>query len=218
MKIVIWILGVCVLGIASIAGYMYVTLVSLPLENFSCASQTSKPVIAAFGDSLVAGYGAESQQGFVGPLSTQIGTTIINNGESGDTTSQALQRLPDVLQEKPNIVIVLLSGNDALQQIPIATTKSNLSIIISTLQRNNIRVVLVGVLGGIISDPFKPMFQSLAKTYNVAYVPNILNGLITNSKYMSDEVHPNAAGYDIVASKIYPALNQVCEEFIKNSA
>jgi lysophospholipase L1-like esterase len=35
---------------------------------------------------------------------------------------------------------------------------------------------------------------------------------------MSDEVHPNAAGYDIVASKIYPVLNQVCEEFIKNSA
>jgi acyl-CoA thioesterase-1 len=212
LRIILALVLLCIL-IAIGAGAYFLFGSKTPGEAFSCANLPTKPVIAAFGDSLVAGYGAPEQQGFIGPLSTQLGITIINNGESGDTTAEALQRLPDVLREKPDIVIVLLGGNDALQQIPVATTKANLTIIITTLQQNNIRVVLVGVLGGIVSDPFKPMFENLASTYSVAYVPNVLNGLIGNNNLMFDEVHPNAAGYDLVAKKVYPAVNQVCKQF-----
>ena len=179
--------------------------------NFACATAPKKPVIVAFGDSLVAGYGATEQQGFVGPLSVKIGLPIINDGVDGNTTAQGLARLPDVIAQKPDIAILLLGGNDALQKIPQETTIANLQQIISKLQQNHIQVVLVGVIGGFPSDPYASMFQDLANQYKVKFVPNILSGLIASTKYMYDEVHPNAAGYNIASDKIYPVLNQACQ-------
>ena len=207
MKVVFVMLIILALGGVAFVAYRFLT----PAANFSCASASKKPVIVAFGDSLVAGYGATEQQGFVGPLSVKIGLPIINDGEDGDTTAQGLARLPGVIAQKPDIVILLLGGNDALQKVPLETTKANLQQIISTLQQNHIQAVLVGVIGGFPIDSFASMYQDLANQYKVKFVPNILSGLIGNTKYMYDEVHPNAAGYDIATEKIYPVLNQACQ-------
>lgn len=175
----------------------------------SCASNNLK--IAAFGDSLVAGYGATQGNDFPSLLSKTIGVPVQNFGVSGNTTADALARISDVTDAHPDVVIVLLGGNDALQRIPATVTQKNLSTIISTLQAAHIRVVLVGVPGGFLSDPYAPMFQSLARTFTpISYVPNILSGLLGNSKYMSDEVHPNDAGYAKVAARIAPAVESAC--------
>jgi acyl-CoA thioesterase-1 len=206
----------CVMGVIGAVGYWAWQQFISPQATFLCASLDKSPVIVAFGDSLVAGYGAPEQQGFVEPLSQKLGIAISNEGESGDTTAQGLARLQDVLNQNPNIVIVLLGGNDALQQIPLATTESNLQQILSTLAQNHIQVVLVGVLGGFPIDPFAPMFAQLAKEYPVTYVPNILNGLIGNTQYMYDEVHPNASGYDIIATRLYTAVNAACYTYSKS--
>ncbi len=208
-----WYLLIVLFAVVVGVGYWLSVRNSPESSSFSCAAQSQKPVIVAFGDSLVEGYGAPEQHGFVDPLATQLGTTIINEGKSGDTTGQALQRLPDVLAQNPNIVIVLLGGNDALQQIPTTTTKANLSEILKTLTDAHIHVVLVGVLGGILTDPYAPMFRDLTKEYNVTLVPNILNGLIGNDKYMYDQVHPNNLGYSYIAAKLYPVLNSACRTF-----
>jgi acyl-CoA thioesterase-1 len=212
-----WIIFVLLAIIVAGVAYWFFFRASPSSAAFACSAEAHKPVIVAYGDSLVEGYGASEQHGFVDALSTQIGTTIINEGKSGDTTAEALQRLPDVLAQHPDIVIVLLGGNDVLQRIPQETTQANLDQILSTLTQNNIHVVLVGVLGGIVTDPFASMFRSLATKYHAALVPNILNGLIGNSKLMYDEVHPNADGYDIAATKIYPALNTTCQALEKGA-
>jgi acyl-CoA thioesterase-1 len=209
-----------VITIAVIGGAIAVYVIFFApssVASFSCSSLTTKPVIVAFGDSLVAGYGAPEQQGFVGPLSTRIGVPISNAGVNGNTTAEALARVPDVLAQHPDIVILLIGGNDALQQVPLATTQSNLTQILSIFQQQHIRVVLVGVRGGLFSDPYAPPFKSLAATYADTYVPDILAGLLGNQTYMYDQVHPNAAGYDKAALKIYPALDKSCQNFSKGT-
>ncbi|MDB5265852.1 MAG: GDSL-like Lipase/Acylhydrolase family protein [Parcubacteria group bacterium] len=143
-------------------------------------------------------------------LSKTLGVPVSNFGVSGDTTADALARINNVISAKPDVVIVLLGGNDALQKVPLATTKQDLSTIIDTFQKANIQVVLVGVLGGIPTDPYAPMFLSLAQQYKVVSVSNILSGLIGNSNLMSDEVHPNDAGYVKVAARIAPAVEKAC--------
>jgi acyl-CoA thioesterase-1 len=205
----IWLIAIVVVVLVG-AAVFYLWLGRSASPEVSCSSLATKPVIVAFGDSLVAGYGAPDQQGFVGPLSQKIGVPILNAGVSGDTTGQALARLPDVLAQHPDIVIVLVGGNDALQRVSIDTTTANLIQILSTLKQNNIRTVLLGVQGGFISDPYASLFKNLAKEYATEYIPNILKGLIGNTSLMSDEVHPNAAGYNKIAEKIYPALNKTC--------
>lgn len=83
------------------------------IENFPTLDG---PVIA-FGDSLTAGVGAPAGQDYVSELEDLLNINIINQGVSGDTTADALQRLNrDVLRYDPSTVIVWLGGNDILQR------------------------------------------------------------------------------------------------------
>ena len=101
------------------------------------ARPTSGQGIVVFGDSLVAGRGASAGQDFVSVLSRRLGTTIVNAGQSGDTTGAALARLErDVLALNPRIVVVLLGGNDYLRRVPVTQTFSNLDSIVDQIREH----------------------------------------------------------------------------------
>lgn len=165
--------------------------------------------VIAYGDSLVRGVGSSAGGDFVSILSKKIGRPIINLGRPGDTTYDGLNRLSEFDQYKPKVVMVLFGGNDYLKKVPTEETKINLIKIIRNLQSRGAVVILLGVRGGLITDPFDSMYQDLSEIMKTAYVPNVLRGLILNSNYMSDAVHPNNAGYALIAEKIYPTLERV---------
>ncbi len=165
--------------------------------------------VVAFGDSLIEGVGGTEGNDFVSVAGRRLGVVIVNKGKGGDTTESALTRVGDVLVEEPGIVIVLLGGNDALRRIPKKDTFENLSIIIERFQDAGVVVVLLGVRGGILNDGYEGDYHALAKKYHTAYVSNILDGLIGNSKYMYDGIHPNDAGYSIIADRVAPVLQKV---------
>lgn len=177
-----------------------------PLQ--SCADKA--PTIIAFGDSLISGYGVSEGDDAVSALSLKLGVPIDNFGVSGDTSAEALKRIDTILEREPDILVVLLGGNDALQQLPVAETERNISEILKKLKQAGIRPVLAGVLGGFPSDPYAPMFIRLASEHEVPLVPNVLAGLIGNRTYMSDEIHPNASGYARIAEKLYPEVQREC--------
>src|SRR3989344_5841326 len=58
--------------------------------------------IIAFGDSLVAGIGADSGKDFVSLLSQKIGKPIINLGVPGETTEQGLARAGGARRKYPH--------------------------------------------------------------------------------------------------------------------
>jgi len=164
--------------------------------------------IIAFGDSLVQGIGSsDDQKNFVSILSQKIGRPIINLGVSGDTTADGLARLSELDKYRPKIVLVLLGGNDYLKKVSSTNTFENLSKIIKNIQSRGAVVILLGVRGGLFSDKFESEFEKLKDEYGTAYVPNVLEGLLMNDKYMSDAIHPNDAGYKIIADKIYPIIS-----------
>ena len=184
-------------------------IVSGPMNaKASCIKEN--PKIVAFGDSLVAGYGATAGNDFPAALAREVGIPVENLGRVGDTTGSALGRIATLDIIQPDIVIVLLGGNDALQRLPVATTKANLSLIIDTLQKKDIEVVLVGVPGGFGTDPFRPMFTELKDQYDVKLVPNILSGIFGNRDLMSDQIHPNDVGYARMAARVAPVIEGVC--------
>jgi acyl-CoA thioesterase-1 len=175
-----------------------------------CASASPQPVIVAFGDSLVAGYGATSGHDLVSDLVAQVRVPIRNLGVSGNTTADGLARVDSVVALHPDIVILLLGGNDVLEERPVTETEANLDAIMQKLTAADARIVLVGVPGGIVSDPFPAMYLRLAAKYHAEYVSNILSGLLGHSDLMSDEIHPNDAGYAKAAARILPALEREC--------
>jgi acyl-CoA thioesterase I len=165
--------------------------------------------IVIFGDSLVAGVGASKGNDLASILSKKIGEPIENFGISGDTTEQGLSRIDTVLERKPRITIVLLGGNDFLRKVPIEETFSNLRTIIDKLQASGSIVLLLGVRGGLLTDQFDSYYEDLAQETGSAYVPNVLSGLLADSRYMSDAIHPNDAGYSRIADRVYPVLKEL---------
>lgn len=173
------------------------------------AFPTAGTTIVSFGDSLVDGVGTTAGHDFSSLLAGRIKQPIINLGVSGNTTDDALKRIDDVVAADPKVVIVLLGGNDTLKRVPVETTYANLNTIIKTLCEHGAGVVLVGVPGGLYGGRYDDMYETLATTYGLAYVPNILKGLLTNPDLMSDSIHPNDAGHIIMADRIEPLLRQV---------
>ncbi len=165
--------------------------------------------VVAFGDSLVVGYGAGSGQDFVSLLSSAIGQPIINLGQDSDTTAGALARIGQFDAYNPKVVILLVGGNDYLQKMDMAQAFANLGAIIENLQKRGVVVVLVGVRVNYFVGNFDPQYEALVKKYKVAYVPDVLDGILGNPKLMSDTVHPNNAGYQLLAERILPTLQQV---------
>lgn len=174
----------------------------------SCADRA--PRIVAFGDSLVSGFGAAKGEGFVDRLAASTGVPITNLGLTGDSSATGLARLPTVTRVDPDIVIVLLGGNDALQGTPIADTERNLDAILAGIRDAGALPVVVAVLGGFPQDPYAPMYRRLAERYDAPLVPNVLSGVIGNTALMSDAIHPNAAGYARMAERLLPVLERAC--------
>lgn len=169
--------------------------------------------VVILGDSLAAGVGSASQAGFVGVLSQRVGVEIVNRGVPGNTTAQGLARLDkDVLALDPALVILELGGNDALQKVDLDTTFSNLATIIDRVHGREIPVLMLGVRGGVFSDKFAARFQDLASEKKVAFVPNILDGILTSPALKHDSIHPNDAGYAVIADRVEPVLRSLLEQ------
>lgn len=161
--------------------------------------------VVAFGDSLVAGVGSTGGGDFVSLIASKIGEPVINMGVPGNTTKDGLARISTVIEKQPRVVLVLLGGNDYLKHVPIEETFANLDAIITKIHESGSMVVLLGVQGGVLSDPFAPKFRELAKKHDLIYVPNIFKGVIGDGSLMADTIHPNNAGYAIIADRIYEA-------------
>ncbi len=183
-------------------GYYFFTNRSYDIYNYP----SDGTAIVAFGDSLVEGVGSARGGGFVSILEDRLGEKIINLGTSGDTTKDALLQLTGVVEADPRVVIVLLGGNDAIKRIPIEETFLNLNTIIDTIHESGSSVLLVGVQGGLIGDKYKDRFKALAREKRTAFVPDILDGIISKPSLMSDGIHPNDAGYKVIADRIEPIL------------
>ena len=158
-------------------------------------------VVVALGDSITQGVGTSEQSAWPANLARLSGWRVINAGISGDTSAQALARLPALLQEyKPALVIVSIGGNDFLRAQPSSATRANIAAILRTAKESGSRAVLIGVpkltLGaalGIFSD--HELYEELAKEYRVPLLSDAWGDVMKQSRLMSDQIHPNATGY-----------------------
>jgi len=174
-------------------------------------------VIVAFGDSLTAGFGAEPGRSYPDYLQKllddhQLAYRVVNAGVSGDTTSDALARLADVISMKPFLVIVEFGGNDGLRGLPLDTTRVNLEQMIEAIQKSGARVILAGMTlppnyGREYIGPFEKIFPALAAKYRAGLIPFLLEGVAGRRGLMQqDGLHATAEGNRIVAATVFRYL------------
>ena len=178
------------------------------IRNLRSAGQS----IICFGDSLTEGVGAGQGEDYPSVLSRLIAAPVVNAGHRGDTTAAALQRLlSDVLDKNPRLVIVLLGGNDFLRQVPVSDTKKNMEEIIRRTQEGGAMVVIVAMKLGLFTDEYGAMMEELAKKFGALLVPQVTKGILTDSKLKSDPIHPNGAGYQLIAERVAEKVKPLIE-------
>jgi acyl-CoA thioesterase-1 len=159
--------------------------------------------VIAFGDSLTAGYGANPGEDYPSDLARLIGRDVINAGVSGDTTDTALERIDaDVLQRDPRIVIVGLGGNDFLRGSTPESAEGNLRSIVRKVQASGAMVVVLGFNFPSLTANWGRMYKRVASDEGCLLIPDLLDGIIGNPSLKSDEIHPNAKGYGIMAERV----------------
>jgi lysophospholipase L1-like esterase len=153
----------------------------------------------------------------------------IGRGISGQTTPQMLVRFrPDVIALSPAAVVILAGTNDIAENTGRATIEEifgNICSMVELAAANNIKVVLCAVLPA-FDYPWRPGLEpaekivrlnSLLKDYASknghvfldyhGQMADKKNGLIETYTY--DGVHPNDAGYKLMAAMVKEVLSTI---------
>ena len=179
--------------------------------------QDDRPVVVAFGDSLTAGVAGRSYPDDLQDLLDQNGFLyrVDNQGVSGDTTTDGLARIENVVAEHPALVLLEFGGNDGLRGIPVEATRSNLEQMIQRLRSARLPVVLLGITlppnyGPEYVKPFTAMFPDLAKQYRLQSMPFLLLHTYQNQALMQpDGIHPNGEGNRVVARDVFALIRPI---------
>jgi acyl-CoA thioesterase-1 len=177
----------------------------------------TRPIIAAFGDSISAGFGVEPGKSFPDDLQRLLDQAgyqyrVVNLGVSGDTTTDALERLPVVLAVRPVIVILEFGGNDGLRGLPVTAAAQNLVAIVEKLQKAQIKILLAGMTlprnyGPEYIQSFDKMYIDVASRYKLARIPFLLEGVGGHPDLTQpDGIHPTAEGAAIVSRTVFTYL------------
>jgi acyl-CoA thioesterase-1 len=181
------------------------------------AATDHRPLIVCFGDSLTAGYGTEFDKSYPDYLQADLDAKgyhyrVVNEGISGNTTKDGVERVNDIVAMKPAIVVVEFGGNDGLRGLRIEDSRANLDKIVDTLKTSGTKVVLAGITlppdyGPDYIKQFNDTYTLLAKKYNVPLLPFLLKGVFgVDGMMQPDRTHATAEGNKVVANNILPLI------------
>lgn len=209
-------------------------LLALACLATSAEAQTTPRRYIAFGDSITEGFGddpARAEKGYpprLEVLLNQRGVTaeVINRGLGGETTGEGLSRLSRVLENNPAEVLLLMEGtNDVNARVSNETIAFNLDEMGDRAEARGMEVVHATVvprlpsanydgknmvtadLAGRIREVAYRNERKLADPFEVFFgqTPNWTTLYVGGD----DKLHPNAAGYDLIARVFADVLTNV---------
>jgi len=158
---------------------------------------------------------------------------FLNRGISGQVTSQMLGRMQaDVIDVKPVALVVLAGTNDIARGVPLTAIQNNLTMIAALATANNIRLVLASVQPvhdynqdqnpRFLQSPARPAraildlndwlrrFSAEKGAVYLDYFSAMVDGNGALQQELADDgLHPNAAGYGVMAPLAQKAIDSV---------
>lgn len=206
---------------------------ALVAAAFGVGEASAQSVYVAFGDSITQGVGDSVPEGPNAgyPIRLQSllanGSLVRNRGLSGERTPEGLARLPSVLAEGGDVLLLMEGSNDITRLISLETTLFNLSTMALMAENAGMEAIHATVIprlptakgdhDNIVNQQLNQAVRNLAGTVRRRLVDNFhvfssLSGLF--GKYywnmVGDPVgHPNPAGYDVMARAFADVLTGV---------
>jgi len=201
------------------------TLICLLLIcSYALSTNVSATSILLLGDSLSASKGMSQKDGWVSLLNTKFqqqksSLNIINASISGETTGGGLARVDDILtQNKIDILLIELGGNDGLRGFPPTLIKNNLLQITQKAQSKNINVLIMDIrippnYGKRYNKLFSQVFKQTAQETNSTLLPFFINDIAIKPELMQqDGIHPNKQAQPMIAALMYKELTKRLEK------
>ena len=187
----------------------------LALVIAACGARTRleplprEAVVLAFGDSLTYGTGAAEAESYPAQLESLIGRRVVRAGVPGEVTAQALERLPGALDEfAPRLLVLCIGGNDFLRRLGNEQAERNVRAMIELARRRGVDVLLIGTPEpGVFPSP-PAFYATLAKELRVPYEGDVITEVLKDARLKSDPIHPNAAGYRVIAERVAAVLRK----------
>jgi acyl-CoA thioesterase-1 len=170
--------------------------------------------IVCMGDSLLSG-------GFARVLQQRVRVPVVDLAQGGITTGEGVKMLPDMLEKRPQAVVVELGGHDSLRGKGRAVAKKNLEKIITAARGAGAEVFLFEIPRAFVMDPYAGLERELARQYDlelindgairqlVLFSPFTPLGSWTGRLLSYDGLHPNDAGNVFLADRAEAALTRV---------
>lgn len=188
--------------------------------------------LIALGDSLTAGYGLPSEEGFVPQLEAWLRESgaevdVVNAGVSGDTTAGGLSRIEWTLagERDADAIMIALGGNDLLRGLSPKASRRYLAGMLDVARAAGLPVLLIGIeapgnYGPDYKEEFDAIFPSLAEDYGTLYLRSFLEPLsgrenlhATMREMMQpDGIHPNAEGVRVIVEGIGPKVLELLRQ------
>jgi lysophospholipase L1-like esterase len=190
-------------------------LAALLLLLSACGQQAKLPrlapdaVVLAFGDSLTYGTGATEEQSYPAQLARITGRRVVRDGVPGEVSAAGLARLPGALDEyQPRLLILCHGGNDFLRRLSKQQAADNLRAMIRLAKDRGVDVLLIGTpeIGLTLTPP--KFYAEIAKQFRIPYEENVLTKILRNGELKSDQIHPNAQGYRLMAERVADLLRK----------
>ncbi|AZL68063.1 arylesterase [Pseudomonas oryziphila] len=174
--------------------------------------------VLVVGDSISAGFGLDTRQGWVALLQQRLrhegfDDQVVNASISGDTSAGGQARLPALLAaHKPGLVVLELGGNDGLRGQPPQQLQQNLASMIDDAREAGAKVVLLGMrlppnYGVRYTTAFAQVYEKLAGEKNVALVPFFLEGIGGVPEMMqADGIHPTQGAQQRLLENAWPTI------------
>ena len=183
------------------------------------AGRDDARTILFVGTSLTAGYGVGADNAYPAVIQQKIDSAglpyrVVNAGISGETSAGGLRRIEWSLQQPADVLVLELGANDALRGLDPGQMRDNLDAILARARalHPGIAIVIVGMeappnLGDDYTRRFRSVFRDLARKYDAALVPFLLEGVAAVPELnIADGMHPNEEGHRVLAAVVWPVL------------
>ena len=200
----------------------FIFLIAAIVLTAACSSKTKEAAlpagsqVLALGDSLTEGLGVTREQAWPNLLALKTGWLVENGGASGNTSEDALRRLPNLLeQDNPVLVLVTLGGNDMLRHIPQQQTIANLEQILALIKAHGAKAVLLAtpnpnLMAAVFQHLSAPDFyRKLADEQHVPLIEDAIAEVLSDPQLKGDPLHPNVAGQALLSEKIFKELKSI---------
>ena len=183
------------------AGLLLVTLAGCGRDKKTAQPVPPGSTVLALGDSLTFGTGASAETSYPTVLAGLTGWNVVNAGVPGDTSAQALARLPALLAEHhPKLVIVSIGGNDFLRKLPESDTRTHVHAICKQSLAAGAQVLLVAVPRATVAAALGQMtdhalYAEVSEDLKIPLQREAWGEVLAQPDLRADAVHANARGY-----------------------